>query len=200
MPRMSPALLFIIAATIPSWVLAAATTDKTNTYIVDILVFATRLPQLEGDELWVLDTKYIAGPQVDAAQPTNISTDAGFFAAAAADLEKDGRFRVLAQQRWTQTMETKSASLPVRIRSPQAPNPDELDGAIRIYLSRYLHMDINLTYQEESNAVTGATAGESGKVNYRIHEQRRIKGQETHYIDHPKFGALVRLTPVKSSR
>ena len=201
MRRMPPALLSIVAAVIPGLVLAATAADRTNTYVVEIVVFATKLPQFEGDELWTLDTKQIAGPQADTTQPASMSTSASFFAATAADLEKDGRFRILAQQRWVQTMETKSASLPVRIRSAHPKSQEELDGTLRIYLSRYLHMDINLVYQEEVSA--GGFMGVAtnpGKIDYRIHEQRRIRGQETHYIDHPKFGALVRLTPVKAAR
>lgn len=202
MRHMPPALLLIIAAVMPGWALAAAVTNKTSTYTVEILVFTTKLPQLEGDELWTFDPKQIAVPQVNAAQPANMNTSAGIFVAAAADLEKDGRFRVLAHQRWIQTMEAKSASLPVRIRAANPKSPEELDGTLRIYLSRYLHMDINLVYQEEmrEGGFMGVTAANPGKIAYRINEQRRIKGQETHYIDHPKFGALLRLTPVKGAR
>ena len=201
MQRISPALLLIIAAVLPGLALAAATTEKTNTYVVEIVVFTTKLPQLEGDELWTLDAKQIAGPQVDATQPASMSTSVSFFATTVADLEKDGRFRILAQQRWVQTIEAKSASLPVRIHAANPKNPGELDGTLRIYLSRYLHMDINLVYQEGvSEGGFMGVATNPGKIGYRIHEQRRIKGQETHYIDHPKFGALVRLTPVKTAR
>lgn len=202
MRYMPPALLLIIALVMPGWVLAAAGTDRTNTYTVEILVFATKLPQFEGDELWTLDPKQIARSQADATQPANMNTSAGIFAADAADLEKDGRFRVLAHQRWIQSMETKSASSPVRIRAANSKIPGELDGTLRIYLSRYLHMDVNLVYQEEmrEGGFMGVTATNPEKLAYRINEQRRIKGQETHYIDHPKFGALVRLTPVKGAR
>ena len=202
MRYLSPALLLIIAAVMPSWALAAAMTDKTNTYTVEILVFATKLPQLEGDELWTMDAKQIAVPQTDAAQPANMSTSAGIFPSTAADLVKDGRFRILAHQRWIQTIEAKSASLPVRIHAAHPKSPGELDGTLRIYLSRYLHMDINLVYQEDirEGGFLGVSAANPGKIAYRINEQRRIKGQETHYIDHPKFGALVRLTPVKGAR
>ena len=202
MRHLPPALLLIIAVVVPSWALAAAMTDKTNTYTVEIVVFTTKLPQLEGDELWTMDTKQVAVPQADAAQPANLSTSAGFFAVTAADLEKDGRFRILAHRRWTQTMEAKSASLPVRIHAANPKSPEELNGTLRIYLSRYLHMDINLVYQEEirDGGFMGVATANPSKIGYRINEQRRIKGQETHYIDHPKFGALVRLTPVKGAR
>lgn len=202
MRHMPPALLLIIAAVVPGWALAAAVTDKTNTYTVEILVFATKLPQLEGDELWTFDTKQTAVPQVDGAQPANMNTSAGIFVATAADLQKDGRFRILAHQRWIQTMEAKSASLPVRIRPANPKSSGELEGTLRIYLSRYLHMDINLVYQEEmrEGGFMGVATANPGKIAYRINEQRRIKGQETHYIDHPKFGALLRLTPVKGAR
>jgi len=34
---------------------------------------------------------------------------------------------------------------------------------------------------------------------YRLTEARRVKSSETYYFDHPKFGALVRVSPVKSN-
>jgi hypothetical protein len=34
---------------------------------------------------------------------------------------------------------------------------------------------------------------------YRLNERRRVKLSETHYFDHPKFGALVRVSPAKTN-
>lgn len=193
MSRIIPALLLIAASAIPHGALAA--TDKENTYNVEVLVFATRLPQLDGDELWTRET-------ADAVVPDSIDTETpspaappGILAAAANELAKDGRFRILAYYSWIQAADAKSASKPIRLRGTNAKNPDELTGTLRLYLSRYLHLDLNLNY-EEKTADGGLTGAGSGMVTYRINEQRRIKSQETNYFDHPKFGVLLRLTPL----
>jgi hypothetical protein len=46
----------------------------------------------------------------------------------------------------------------------------------------------------------GTFSGASGNetVVYRLNESRRIKVSETHYFDHPKFGALVRVSPARA--
>ena len=197
MSRIIPALLLIAASAIPQGVSAA--TDKENTYSVEVLVFATRLPQLDGDELWTREaTTAVTPDNVDAEGPSPAAPP-GILAAAANELTKDGRFRILAYYSWFQAADAKSASKPIRLRGTHARNPNELTGTMRLYLSRYLHLDLNLNY-EEKTADGGLLGGETGMVTYRINEQRRIKSHETHYFDHPKFGVLLRLTPLSTGR
>jgi hypothetical protein len=33
---------------------------------------------------------------------------------------------------------------------------------------------------------------------YRISERRRVRNLEINYFDHPKFGALVQVTPIQT--
>jgi hypothetical protein len=194
--RIIPALLLLAASAIPVGALAAS--DKENIYTVEVLVFATRLPQLDGDELWTRETAAAVAPDsADAQTPSPASP--GMLAAASRELTKDGRFRILAYYSWIQAVDGKSASKPIRLRGTNASNPDELSGALRLYLSRYLHLDLNLNYEGKADA--GAIPGAaSGMITYRINEQRRVKSQETHYFDHPKFGTLIRLTPLSTGR
>lgn len=197
MSRIIPALLLIVASAIPHGVLAA--TDKENTYNVEVLVFATRLPLLDGDELWTRETANAVTPGSTDAEAPSPAAPPGILAAASNELAKDGRFRILAYYSWIQAADAKSASKPVRLRGTQARDADELTGTMRLYLSRYLHLDLNLNY-EEKTADGGLFGGGTGMITYRINEQRRVKSQETHYFDHPKFGALIRLTPLTKGR
>ena len=189
-------LLISVSAMLPG-VLAAA--DKENTYNVEVLVFATRLPQLDGDELWTRETSNPSVPGVMDALPPSPAAPPNILAAAANDLAKDGRFRVLAYYSWIQAADAKSASKPIALRGTRTKNPDELTGTMRLYLSRYLHLDLNLNYEEKTTE-GGSPGVDTGLIAYRINEQRRVKSQETHYFDHPKFGALIRLTPLTSGR
>jgi hypothetical protein len=197
--RIIPALLLIAASAIPHGVLAATDKDKESTYSVEVLVFATRLPQLDGDELWTRETADTTTPRDIDAEAPSPAAPPSILAAAANDLAKDGRFRILAYYSWIQAADAKSASKPIRLRGTHTKNPDELTGTMRLYLSRYLHLDLNLDY-EEKTADGGLFSGGSGMITYRINEQRRVKSQETHYFDHPKFGALIRLTPLTKGR
>lgn len=198
MPRIIPALLLLLMSASAS----GATTpdkDKENLYEVEVVVFATRLPGLVGDELWTSDTVNLnlAGLN-DAVIPPAAKPSEMLLTDAAADLGRNSRFRVLAHKDWIQTAEAKSDSKAVRIQGGAA---EELDGTLRFYMSRYLHLDINMIYQEAAGGgILGAAADRGEKVSFRITEQRRIKSQETHYFDHPKFGLLVRVKPLQTDK
>jgi hypothetical protein len=185
---------------------AAATSDKDSTYVVEIVVFSTLLPQLEGDELWTRDAAKAAIPGLEDAEPSGPPTTGGWLADAENSLNRDGRFHVLAHYRWTQTAEARSVSRVVRIRGTDPNRPTQLDGTVRLYLSRYLHVDMNLAFQPDAAAGRAVGAQASGAsdnpatITFRINEQRRIKSQETNYFDHPKFGALLRVTQVGADR
>lgn len=167
----------------------------TNSYEIEIVVFENRLSSLEGGEIWA------RGPDKPAATVKDDSITAGqkppedsALSAATAALEKSGRHHVLAHLRWRQTAEAKSVSKPVNISNTAG----GLDGSLRFYLSRFLIVEMNLALREMQGGGMLGGAAENGRVVYRLNEPRRIKVSETHYFDHPKFGALVRVTPVKA--
>lgn len=175
------------------WTLAAPS-DKESTYAIEAVVFENRLPELVGDELLARDpakTK-IRGLE-NAIVPEKIEGDSFLHPAITQSLEQDGHFRVLAHLRWVQTVDAKSIAKPVRVASI---TPDELEGTIRFFMSRHLHLDVNLVFRE-----TVAAAGSEPAANlYQMNEQRKIKTQETHYFDHPRLGVLVRVMPVEKDR
>jgi hypothetical protein len=150
---------------------------------IEVLVFENQLPDLENGELW---TREPGKPAVDAGEVTAAAetpaADAALFGAAAA-LSKDGHYRVLAHQHWQQPAEARSETRAVRVQVANV-----LDGTFKFYLARFLYLDVNLALQDS------ATAGKPEALTYRLNEHRRVKIQETHYFDHPKFGVLVRVT------
>lgn len=91
-----------------------------------------------------------------------------------------------------------------------------LKGDITLYLSRYLHMQFDLSVSEPgdlpvetqdgeplfSSPVTAASLEDRDPAAapvFRINEKRRMRSDELHYIDHPNFGALVRVSKVDPS-
>jgi hypothetical protein len=92
-----------------------------------------------------------------------------------------------------------------------APPSVALQGVIRVYRERYLHLDADLLYSGSRDdyrmAPTGAAAQDSasapaslaGEVLYsplfRLTESRRMRSGELHYLDHPAFGILATITP-----
>ena len=58
-------------------------------------------------------------------------------------------------------------------------------GKAAVFLSRYLHLDIEIEkYNEEG-------------VTYTLSERRRMRSNETHYLDNPQIGIIARITPLK---
>jgi len=94
--------------------------------------------------------------------------------------------------------------------------PEGLDGRFTLYLSRYLHLvvDLNLDAARQIDATVivdepEITFGDSRyqfdpepeetvmPVRYRILDDRIFKNGETRYFDHPKFGVVARITRVE---
>ena len=134
---------------------------------------------------------------------------------------------------WTQDTVIDAEIHPLRLRRLGDP-PLRLDGEISLYLSRYLHLALDIALED---SVAGDTArvskiepdqrdagrsaydrdnpyfgdGRSSSayeidsygtparvpVYYRIQEDRLVRNGELRYYDHPKFGAVARISRVE---
>lgn len=107
---------------------------------------------------------------------------------------------------WTQATwpEEQTEAIPLhRLARP----PAELDGELTLYLSRFLHLVVDLRLEAlQSGSFDGdarTTGGLVREVNaqpqtfYRIQENRILKNGELRYYDHPKFGVLAKITRVE---
>jgi hypothetical protein len=186
--------LILILASVPG-ILVYAAAPSTNVYEIEVVVFENRLPDLEGGELWTQGPDKSANTDMNDAVSVGQkpATDSALLTTAVA-LESSGRHHVLAHLRWQQSAEAKSVSKPVKVASTDG----ALDGALRFYLSRFLLLDVNLTLREAASGGMPAGVGQIAPA-YRLNEARRVKSSETYYFDHPKFGALVRVSPVKAN-
>ncbi len=149
-------------------------------YDIEVLVFENRQPGLEGGEVWKEPGKE-TGNIEGAATPEGAPEPDSTLSQAAGALAVGGQHRVLAHKRWQQNADAKAETAPLRLQSPG----QELDGTLRFYFSRFLHVELNLTLQEGH-----------GGMAYQLVEHRRVRPQEIYYFDHPKLGALVRVTAV----
>jgi hypothetical protein len=60
-----------------------------------------------------------------------------------------------------------------------------LSGQIALSRGRYLHLTLELTYD----------SAEEGGDRMVLRQTRRMRSNERHYIDHPKFGVIAIITP-----
>ena len=102
--------------------------------------------------------------------------DSGSTASDIAAIDASGQITTLPT---LETEESNDATMETR----------ELQGALRFHLSRYLHLEPLLWYGSDT---------ESGqRIWVKIEQNRRMRSEELHYLDHPLFGLLVRITPWK---
>jgi hypothetical protein len=120
-------------------------------------------------------------------------------------------YKPILHTAWTQTTVEKELTPPIRLR---VLGNACLDGYLTLYLSRYLHLVVDLALDGEpsaqsytGNAATSADGSSQGgtiytdkpdlqpsSVRYRIFEDRIFKSGDLRYFDHPKFGVLAKVT------
>ncbi len=139
--------------------------------------------------------------------------------AEAQRIERDGALTLLLHQGWYQPGLPAEQARGVRIRAVDneldgSYEPARLEGVISVSLARYLHVNADLIYRERRRDYDGKQTaqrhtmadlfelGEDGPLLmpldkwqvYRMQESRRMRSDELHYLDHPLFGLLVRIT------
>jgi hypothetical protein len=126
-------------------------------------------------------------------------------------LERLDAYNVLLHFGWTQATypeeETEARPLSSFVTPPKG-----LEGDLLLYLSRYLHLAINLQLDEapldEAEEAYSRSGGDDqfaygddepvpSPVRYRIEEDRIFRNGELRYYDHPKFGVLAKITRVE---
>ncbi len=110
-------------------------------------------------------------------------------------LQRIDAYRPLLHFGWTQPTYPADDTEPRPLSSFVTP-PEGLTGDLTLYLSRYLHLAVNL--QLEGAAKPGVYRDEfsvlSQPIHYRIEEDRIFRNGELRYYDHPKFGVLAKIT------
>ncbi len=114
---------------------------------------------------------------------------------------------------WTQPTFPEEDTDPIRLDVFGRP-PEGLDGSFALYLSRYLHLVVDLALEAPIEDRYGSEQAVPGyadsrheyqtdfgsskqKVHYRIQENRILKNGDIRYFDHPKFGVVAKVTRVE---
>jgi len=137
-------------------------------------------------------------------------------------------YKLLAHFGWTQRSLSKSRALPIQISSNQFSDDLLPAGELTLYVSRFLHMKVNLSASEciyppiaapvdpqvsdetldrqleagqsqlEVSELVESSNTECVNNNYLFSQNRKMRSRELHYIDNPVFGLLVYVTPFKT--
>jgi len=133
-------------------------------------------------------------------------------------LEALDAYQPLLHTAWIQPTKEKDVSIPLTLRRLGNP-PLRLNGTITLYLSRFLHLVVDLALEEKgAQRMTGTqervrsygdeqARSEYGfdfdprfappSIIYRIQEDRIVRNGELRYFDHPKFGVIAKIARIE---
>ena len=219
---------------------AAASAVEPRRYTVEVIVFRYAQDVSVGSEMFlpelppaepvddVVEGESIFGDRADSALPENppepgdaqTATEFDFVPLAADEYTLEDTYRRLQRLdvyepmlhvAWTQTTLPDEQTHPIDLLALAEP-PAGLEGSFKLYLSRYLHLVVDLTLDASPTTTAGAadaafsyrdgrhdtaSAGSRGRLLYRIDEDRIFKSGDLRYFDHPKFGVLAKVTRVE---
>jgi len=98
-------------------------------------------------------------------------------------LRRSKRYQPLAHFGWTQPGYPRNDARYIPLDALIGTTNSGLSGRIALARGRYLHLTLDLTL-----------TGEDGQ-RYVLQQTRRMRSNERHYIDHPKFGVIALITP-----
>jgi hypothetical protein len=203
-----------------------AAQNEGRSYQVEILIFKRNPATVNSDEIWRKDINMSYPNNTQYIQHV-VSKKNHQLGGHNYTLARDEDFTVLFHKAWQQQMWGEARSPSLIIRGGQSfGNHKELEGTIKIHIGRYLHVTTDLWLSEFQYTDTTQSAIENysewpqlpalpntknteqyqylfdnGPKPSRIitlREKRRMRSKETHYIDHPYLGILVRMLPINS--
>lgn len=98
------------------------------------------------------------------------------------NLRRSRNYQPLAHFGWTQPGFPRAGAQAMSINS-LVPGSAGLVGQVALWRGRYLHLTLDLVYEPQS-------AEESGQ-RFVLRQTRRMRSNENHYLDHPRFGVIA---------
>jgi hypothetical protein len=152
----------------------------TRLYKIELIIFAQDMPsteifeQAESQIRW--PRRVVNRSAYQRVTPENMTLHGSY-----SQLARAYNYHPLQHIAWVQPVGSNSLSRAVKITNTDG----SVNGFFRLQRGHLVHMIVDLEYS-------------AGDVIYRLNEKRRFKLNETHYFDHPKFGVLVRVSPLSS--
>jgi hypothetical protein len=199
MTTFRPSLICIFAVLLAGGA-ASAQQPGLQSYDVELVIFQ-HLGSSESPESWALESA-AAGERMSIPdeEPTPFSaqsaappTTAAFPALAPAKfkltavedtLRRSRKYRPLAHIGWTQPGFPRTEAKYFPLSSLVDPSTGVV-GQVALSRGRYLHLTLDLVFAPP----------EEGGQRYVVRQTRRMRSNERHYFDHPRFGVIAIITP-----
>lgn len=179
-------------------------TPALQSYDVELVIFRTLTADVTPEQ-WSVEAG-VAGQQLAipedeptpfAAPVTPAAADTATFPALPASkfkltavqesLRRSRRFQPLAHIGWTQPGFPRNAAKYLPIDS-LVPASSGVTGQVALSRGRFLHLTLDLVYDAPGSDAQPAQ-------RYVLRQTRRMRSNERHYVDHPKFGVIAIVTP-----
>jgi hypothetical protein len=186
---------------------AQQSTQVLQSYDVELLVFRTLNPNASPEE-WSMEAAEAGQrlaipedePEPSAASAPPPTTTSNFPALASGRFKLTGIYDTLRRSRnyqplahfgWTQPGYPRNDAKLLTINS-MVPAGSGLVGQVALTRGRYLHLTLDLVYD---------APGAAGEPTQRfvMRQSRRMRSNERHYLDSPRFGVIAIVTPSNPS-
>jgi hypothetical protein len=124
----------------------------------------------------------------------------------ARSISRSSGYRLLSHQAWRQPMTDKADATPILLQlGDQLDGLFEIDGTLRFYRSRYLHVITDLWFTrklaanesrplvDQANLDAFLQQPATTTVSVPMRHSRRMRSATLHFIDHPQFGMLIKI-------
>jgi len=175
--------------------------DAPRQFDIELLIFQN-LIENDAGEVWPVDYStwfddVVEAPAPAAQEPpavTWLPEESFHLVAERNALGGSSRYRPLAYLAWRQTVSDRSQAQPLTLPEPETIDTPYVDGTVKVAVERYLHLYLDLQLHLPVDAVT-VENGDIEPPEIRLTEKRRMRSQEVHYFDNPRFGVIALITP-----
>jgi hypothetical protein len=127
-------------------------------------------------------------PAVDTTTTFPALPPAKYKLTAIADtLRRSRNYQPLAHIGWTQPGFPRNAARYYSVAAV-VPPASGVTGEVALSRGRFLHLTLDLVYEAPATATEPAQ-------RFVLRQARRMRSNERHYVDHPKFGVIAVITP-----
>ena len=170
--------------------------ESDRQFQVELIVFA-HLNAFDGGEIWPAEERGMVAPSdwTDLGERVQLMSDGRRLTAVADALQRSNHYRPLVHLQWRQAVQAPAAAQAIDLEqllgAANRQTSPRMEGSLRLSVARYLHLETDLRLID----VESGQFMEAALPVYRLQQSRRMRSDELHYIDHPRFGVLALITP-----
>jgi hypothetical protein len=193
--------------------IGAIQTAHARDYEVELIVFERIISGETPGESWDFSSERVAAKMqkmhslAEQAVDFETSEELNHLSAVKAGLASEG-YRILHSAQWIQPAEIYQDAPLISFGTEDTTLPF---GFIRVYKTSLIFADIDIQLSPISSSSFTGSFNDENTVNdlnsqnavvefqqshFFISEKRRLKFEEVHYFDHPRFGAILGVWPV----